>query len=69
MVSHHHPVKFGDHRHCVSEDVMFLVLEQQDPTGSRLNLTLMFISENMTWKYKACHINKSDPGYMRLKQQ
>ena len=26
----HHPTKFGDHRHCGSEDIIFLVVEEED---------------------------------------
>ena len=33
----HHPVNFGDHRHCGSWDVMFLVDEEKDSTCSCLN--------------------------------
>ena len=38
------PCKFVDHRHCVSGDILFLVVEEQDSTCSRLNQTLLFIS-------------------------
>ena len=27
-----HCTKFGDHRHCGSEDIMFFVVEKQDST-------------------------------------
>ena len=29
MVSHH-PAKLGDHNHCASKDIKFLVAEEQD---------------------------------------
>ena len=29
MISHY-SAKFGDHRHCGSQDMMFLVVEEQD---------------------------------------
>ena len=44
MVSHH-PAKFGGHRHCGSEDMMFVVVEEQDSTCPRLDPSLMFISK------------------------
>ena len=41
-----HPAKFAGHRHCGSGgDVMFLVVEEQDSTCSRLNPLLLFISK------------------------
>ena len=39
----HHPAKFGDHRHCGSGDIMFLVVEEQYFKFSRLNFPLLFI--------------------------
>ena len=36
MVSHH-PAKFSGHRHCVSRDIMFIVVEGQDSTCPRLD--------------------------------
>ena len=44
MVSHH-PVKFGDHRHCGSGDIMFLVAEEENSRCSRFNPPLLFISK------------------------
>ena len=44
MVSYH-PVKFGDHRHCGSEDMMFLVVEGQDSICPHFNSPLLFISK------------------------
>ena len=41
MVSHH-PAKFGDHRHCGSGDIMFLVAEEQNSRCSRFNPPLLF---------------------------
>ena len=43
MVSHH-AAKFGGHRHCGSGD-MFLVVEGEDSSCSRLNPPLLFISK------------------------
>ena len=43
MVSYH-PTKFSNYRHCGSGDV-FLVVEEEDPTWSRLKPTLLFISK------------------------
>ena len=43
MVSYH-PAKFDGHRHWVSGD-MFLVVEEQDSSGSHLNLPLLFITK------------------------
>ena len=40
MVSHH-PAKFAVHRHCGSGDIIFVVTEEQDSTGSRLNPLLL----------------------------
>ena len=39
----HHSAKFGGHRHCGSEDMMFLVVEGQDYTCPRFSLPLLFI--------------------------
>ena len=36
MITHQH-AKFGGHRHCGGGDTMFLVVEEQDSTCSRLN--------------------------------
>ena len=44
MVSHH-PAKSGGHRHCGSGDIMFLGVQEQDSSYSRLNLPLLFISK------------------------
>ena len=44
MVSHH-PGKFGGHRHFVSGDMMFVVVEGQDSTCPRLDPPLLFISK------------------------
>ena len=44
MVSHH-SVKFGDHWHCGSGDVMFVVVEGQDSRCPRLDPSLLFISK------------------------
>ena len=41
MVSHH-SAKFGDHRHCGSEDIMFLVAEEENSRCSRFNPPLLF---------------------------
>ena len=40
----HHPGKFGDHRHCGSGDIMFLVVEEQYSTRRAINPPLLFIS-------------------------
>ena len=34
--------KFGDHRHCGSGAIMFLVAEEQNSKCSRFNLPLLF---------------------------
>ena len=44
MVSHH-PAKFGDHRHCGSRNIMFLVAEEENPRRSRFNPPLLFVSK------------------------
>ena len=44
MVSNH-PTKFGGHRHWGSEDIMFLVVEEEDSRCSRFNPPLLFISK------------------------
>ena len=41
MVSHH-PAKFGDHRHCGSGDIMFLVAEEENSRCSCFNPPLLF---------------------------
>ena len=41
MVSYH-PAKFGDHRHCGSGDIMFLVAEEENSRRSRFNKPLLF---------------------------
>ena len=40
-----HPVKFGEHRHCGSGDIVFLMAEEQHSTFSTLNPPLVFICE------------------------
>ena len=50
MVSHH-PAKFGEHRHLVVEicgDI--LVIEGQDSTYPRFNLSSLFISKRHSLK-------------------
>ena len=42
MVSHH-PAKFSGQKHCGSEVVMFLFVEEENSRCSRLNLPLLFI--------------------------
>ena len=44
MVSHH-PFKFDGHEHCGSGDIIFLLVEEQDSTCSRLNLPFIFSSK------------------------
>ena len=44
MVSHQ-PDKFGDHRHCGSRDIIFLVVKVQDSICYRLNLPALFFSK------------------------
>ena len=44
------PAKFGGHRHCGSEDMMFVVAEGQDSTCLYLDPPLLFVSKDMT-----CH--------------
>ena len=41
MVSHH-PAKFGDHRHCGSGDIIFLVAEEENSRCSLFNPPLLF---------------------------
>ena len=41
MVSHH-PPKFGDHRHCGGEDIIFLVAEEENYRCCRFNPPLLF---------------------------
>ena len=41
MVSHH-SAKFGDHRHCGSGDIMFLVAEGENSRCSHFNPSLLF---------------------------
>ena len=36
------PTKFGDHRHCGSGYMMFLVAEKENSRFSRFNLLLLF---------------------------
>ena len=55
MVSHH-PTKFGDHRHCGSGDIMFLVAEEENSRCSRFNPPLMFISKGHGLKESTRHI-------------
>ena len=43
MISHH-PTKFPGHKHCGSEDTMFLVAEEENSRCSCFNLPLLFIS-------------------------
>ena len=68
MVSHH-PAKFGGYRHCGNGDMMVLVVEGQDSTCPHFNQPLLFMSIVHGLKSQAYHINNSDPGYTRLKQQ
>ena len=44
MVSHH-PEKFGDHRHCGSGDIMFLVAKVENSRCSHFSPPLLFISK------------------------
>ena len=73
MVSNH-PAKFGNHRHCGSGDIMFLVAEEQNSRCSRFNPPLLFnplyclFLKNLVWKHTAHHIINSDPGHTRSKQ-
>ena len=47
MVSYH-PSIFGEHRHCSSREIMFLVVEGQGFTCLHLIPPLLFISEAHT---------------------
>ena len=49
MVSYH-PVNFGGNEQCASGDIMFLVIEEEDSTCPRLNLSLLFISKGRGFK-------------------
>ena len=44
MISHH-PVKFSGNSYCGSGDMISVVVEWQDSTCTRLNPSLLFISE------------------------
>ena len=44
MISHH-SAKFGGHRYCDSGGMMFVAVEQQDPTCPGLDPPLPFISK------------------------
>ena len=73
MVSHH-PANFGNHRHCGSGDIMFLVAEEEISRCSRFNQPLLFnpplllISKGHGLKaHGISHIN-SDPGHTRSNQ-
>ena len=37
----HYLAKFGDHKHCGNEDIMFLVAEKEDSNCSRFNRPLL----------------------------
>ena len=63
MVSRHQPATFGGYRHCGSGDMTVLVVEGQDFTYSRLSPPFLLSLKHLAWNYKACHINKSDPGH------
>ena len=73
MVSHH-PAKFGEHRHCGSGDIIFLVAEEQNPRCSRfnapllLNPPLLFISKRHGLKTHGISYINLDPGHTRSKQ-
>ena len=67
MVSHH-PAKFGKHRHCGSEDIIFLLAGEQDSRCSSFNPPLLFMSKFVAWKHTAYYIDKSVLGHTRLKQ-
>ena len=66
MVSHH-PAKFGDHRHCGSGDIMFLVAEEENSRCSRFNPPLLFISKGHGLKAHGISHYKSGPGHTRSK--
>ena len=61
----HHPSKFGGHKHCDSGDKMFLVVEEQDFTSSRLNSPLLFTSKSRGLKAHDYHVI----GHTHLKQK
>ena len=52
MVSNH-PAKFGGRRRCGSEDIMFLVVEEEDSRCSRFNPPLLFISKVLDLKARS----------------
>ena len=72
MVSHH-PAKFGDHRHCGSGDIMFLVAEEENSRCSHFNPPLLFnplllfISKGHGLKAHGISHYKSGPGHTRSK--
>ena len=49
VVVSYHPVNFGGNKQCASGD-MFLVVEEEDSTCPRLNLSLLFISKGRGFK-------------------
>ena len=73
-MANHHSSKFGDHRHCGSEDIMFLVAEEENSRCPRFNPlllfnpSLLFICKGHGLKAHGISYN-SDPGHTRSKQQ
>ena len=57
-----HPAKSGGHRNCRSGDKMLLEVEEQDPTCSHFNSSLLFISKGHGLMHMTHHMNNSNPG-------
>ena len=75
LVVSHDPAKFGDHRHCGSGDIMFLVGEGENSRCFRYNRhycstrhCCLFLKD-MGWKHTAYHIINADPSHTRSKEQ
>ena len=64
----HHPAKFDGYRYC-SEDIIFVVVEEQDSTCFRLNLPLLFISKVHSLKAHGVSFDKSDHCQTHLNKQ
>ena len=70
MVSHH-SAKFGDHRHCGSGDIMFLVAEEENSRCSRFNPPSLF-NPPLLFIFKGHGLKAygmSYPDHTRSKQQ
>ena len=50
LMVNHHPAEFGGHRHCASQDIMFLVAEEENSRCSCFNPPLLLISKTQGLK-------------------